>query len=241
MGNTFFANNLRLCDILRSNRHVNEAMQIRSKDRVIGAPKIKAGHPISEELRFSLRFCGRSHLVLPARRERCHAQSPKPICLLLNLRELHEEWEKKVLLKVRILFVNRSAPATQRFVRPKRHAHSLRGHSFGQTTEELLSPIVCNIKNENGMCSCCPVNKGALLSILGSALDMDKVQDIHAETWITGVCCIPEEIVVSSFKFLEQFLGTVEDPKMQHLISKQEAKFLQEIETSRKMRGRMFL
>ncbi|KAH9374074.1 hypothetical protein HPB48_005343 [Haemaphysalis longicornis] len=116
----------------------------------------------------------------------------------------------------------------------------LHAGGFRQTTEELLSAIVCNIDVENCMCSRCPAcpGKDALMTILESALDMDKVEDFHVENRIAGIRRILEKIVLSSSKFSEQFLGTVKDLKMHHFISKQQAKFLQEIKTRRKMRGR---
>lgn len=72
-------------------QQTREAMQFRSKDRVIGAPKMKSGCPISEEVKFSVRFCGRSRLALSAQRARRGHQKR---FLVLNLRELYEEWEK---------------------------------------------------------------------------------------------------------------------------------------------------
>lgn len=110
-----------------SKQQTREAMQIRSKDRVIGAPKIKSGRPISEEVKFSTRFCGLFRLVLSARRER-RIRGHQKRFLLLNLRDCTRSGKKNVLLNVRILFVHSSAPATQRFVRPKWHTRSLSGH-----------------------------------------------------------------------------------------------------------------
>ncbi|KAH9366226.1 hypothetical protein HPB48_001745 [Haemaphysalis longicornis] len=67
----------------------------------------------------------------------------------------------------------------------------LHATGFGKTTEELTPEIVCNIDDEDCVCSRCPAcpGKGALLSILESALDMDKVEDFHVEHWIAGVRC----------------------------------------------------
>lgn len=57
----------------------------------------------------------------------------------------------------------------------------LHAAGFMQIMKELMSAIVWNFDNECCMYSCCPAGPGkdALLSIFESALDMEKVEDIH--------------------------------------------------------------
>lgn len=232
-----------------SERQAREAMRVRTKDGVLATPSRKAGRPISEKAKSSIRQFYEDDSVsycLPGKKDVIRGHQKR--LLLLNLRELYEEWKKSCPLKCGFSSFAALRPphcvlaggsGTHTVCVCMAHQNfklMLNAVGLKQTAEELMSTLVCNIENEDCMrnrCPACP-SKDALQMILESALDTDEVDDLRVEHWIAGVRCRLEIIILTPAEYSEKFLDAIEELKLHHFVSKQQAKYLKELKTSLK-------
>ena len=164
--------------------------------------------------------------------------------LLLNLKEMHEEWKKSCdfrcgfstfasLRPSHCVLAGGSGTHTV-CVCMQHQLFKLMLHATGldESTEELLSTTVCDLHNEEcmlGRCAKCTSTDFADTLLRSTPLlDPEETDYVHVQQWVSGVRCQLETIVLTPDEFREKFLDVLKALKAHHSVSKQQARYLRE-------------
>ncbi|KAH9374681.1 hypothetical protein HPB48_000154 [Haemaphysalis longicornis] len=162
-------------------RHARDAVKLRSESGVLSVPPRRKGRPLSEEIKEAVRKFYEDDAVsycLPGKKDVIRGHQKR--LLLMNLRELHEEWKKTSQFKCGFSsFASLRPPhcvlaggsGTHTVCVCLEHQNiKLMLHAAGinTTTQEILTKTVCDLDNEACMvnkCASCPGNSGVELEI----------------------------------------------------------------------------
>lgn len=168
--------------------------------------------------------------------------------LLLNVKEMHEEWKKNCDLSCGFSTFASLRPShcvlaggagTHTVCVCMQHQNfKLMIHATGlkETAEECLATTVCELGNEECMldrCAKCP-GTASIDDLLRSSpvLDLEQTDSVHVQQWINGVRCQLQTIVLTPDEFREKFLDMLKELKAHHFVSKQQARHLRELKGS---------
>lgn len=229
-----------------SERHVRDAIKLRSETGVLSVPPRKRGRPLSEDIKEAVRKFYEDDAVsycLPGKKDVIRGHQKR--LLLMNLRELHEEWKRNSPFKCGFSSFASLRPAhcvlaggcgTRTVCVCLEHQNiKLMLHAAGinAKTEEILTKTVCNLDNEACMlnkCAQCPGTSCVELEIRNApTLNTQHVDNIHVQQWVSGARCKLETIILPPEDFCDRLLSMLSTLKTHHYVSKRQAQYLRDL------------
>lgn len=197
-----------------SERQVRQALNMRTEGGVLGTPPKRRGRPLSEGVKASIINFYEDDAVsycLPGKKDVLKGRQKR--LLLLNLKEMHEEW--KISSHLRCGFstfaslrpshcVLAGGSGTHTVCVCMQHQNfklMIQAAGLKESAEKLLATSVCELGKEEcmlGACAKCPgTNCADILLSSAPVLDSEQTDCVQVQQWIGGVRCQLETILLT--------------------------------------------